>query len=140
MALKVTQVTVWAVGMKDEPGALAAKLSTLAQAGVNLEFVIARRAPEEPGTSVGFVTPIEGEAQVAAAKAAGFTTTDSLHSVRIEGPDAPGTGARLTGALGEAGINLRGLSAAAIGGSMVCYLALDTADAAAQAMDILQNL
>ena len=53
--------------------------------------------------------------------------------MRIEGPDKPGLGAQLTCALAKAGINLRGLSAAAIGKRCVVYLALDTAaDAARQ--------
>ena len=58
MALKVTRVDTWAASMKDKSGALAAKLTALADAGVNLEFVIARRAPEKPGTGVVFVVPI----------------------------------------------------------------------------------
>ena len=94
----------------------------------------------QPGSAVAFVTPVAGEAQIAAATAAGFATTDSLHSVRIEGPDEAGIGAKLTAALAGAGINLRGLSAAALGGHMVCYLALDTAADAAKAVDIITGL
>jgi hypothetical protein len=68
-------------------------LAPLAQAGANLEFVIARRAPEKPGTGVVFVTPIKGARQLRAAKAVGFTKTESLHSPRAQGPDKPGLGA-----------------------------------------------
>lgn len=140
MALKVNQVQVWAAGMEDRPGGLAEKLDTLAAAGVNLEFVIGRRAPEKPGTGVVFVTPIEGEKAVKAAEAAGFQASDSLHSVRVEGPDAPGLGARITEALANAEINLRGISAAAIGDRMVCHLALDSNEDAARAMEALRKL
>ena len=140
MALKVTQVKVWAASMQDRPGGVAEKLDALATAGANLEFVIGRRAPDKPGTGVVFVTPIEGDSQVAAAKSAGFAVTESLHSVRVEGPDAPGLGARITAALAGAGINLRGISDAAIGDRMVCHLALDSASDAAKAMDAVRKL
>ncbi|HTU01712.1 MAG TPA: ACT domain-containing protein, partial [Candidatus Sulfotelmatobacter sp.] len=65
--------------------------------------------------------------------------SDGLHSVRIEGADEPGLGAKLTGALAQAGINLRGISAAAIGSRMVCYLALDTSADAAKAVEGLKR-
>ena len=140
MALEVTQVEVWAASIEDKPGGLADKLDALSAAGVNLEFVVARRAPEKPGTGVVFVTPIEDDAQIKAARAAGFSQTESLHSVRAAGPDAPGLGASITKALADAGINLRGLSAAALGGQCVVHLALDTEADAAKATAILKGL
>jgi hypothetical protein len=126
--------------MKDRPGSLAAKLSALAKAGVNLEFVVARRAPEKPGWGVVFVTPIRGAAQRRAARKSGFKKTRSLHTVRVEGPDKKGQGARMTQALADLGLNLRGLSAAAIGKSFVSHVALDSAAAAAKALRVLKAL
>jgi len=139
MALKVTQTEVWAASIQDKPGGLAEKLEALAKAGAALDFVIARRSPDKPGTGVLFVAPLKGDKVLQAAKAAGFTRTDSLHSVRLEGPDQAGLGARLTRKLADAGINLRGLSAAAIGDRFVCYLALDSAADADKAADLLKN-
>ena len=52
MKLDITRVDVWAAGIEDQPGGLAQKLDALAKAGANLEFLIARRAPEKPGTGV----------------------------------------------------------------------------------------
>ena len=66
MALKVTRIDTWVVTIEDRPGGLAAKLRALADSKANLEFVIARRAPDRPGTGVAFVTPIAGAAQRAA--------------------------------------------------------------------------
>jgi len=140
MALKVTRVDVWAATMEDRPGGLAGKLEALAEAGANLEFVVARRVPDKPGTGVVFVAPVKGAKAVKAAAAAGFAKAESMHSVRAEGPDKPGLGARITEELAAAGINLRGLSAAAIGKRCVVYLALDTDDAAAKAMKILKKI
>ena len=141
MALTVVREDVWAASIKDEPGALAAKLSALAEAGANLEFVIARRSPEKgKATGVVFVTPLKGAKQRAAARKAGFKKTKSLNSIRVEGSDKPGIGAKLTAALAEAGINLRGLSAAAIGSKMVCHVAVDKAADATKAARILRKL
>jgi hypothetical protein len=140
MALKVTRADVWATSIQDQPGGLAGKLAALAKAGAQLEFVIARRAPEKPGTGVVFLTPLKGAAQLKAAKQAGFAKTQSLHSLRIEGRDQPGLGARMTQVLAEAGINVRGLSAAAIGPRCVMHLALDSTPDAAKATRLLKRL
>ena len=139
MALKVTRIDTWAVTIEDRPGGLAAKLRALADGKANLEFVIARRAPDRPGTGVVFVTPIAGAAQ-RAAKQAGFAKSASLHTVRIQGPDKPGEGARIAAALADAGLNVRGLSAAAIGKNFVTHVALDSAADAAKAVRALKKL
>jgi len=140
MALEVKRVDVWAAGIEDKPGGLAAKLAVLSEAGSDLEFVIARRAPEKRGKGVVFLTPLKGAAQHKAAKLAGFRKTESLHSVCIEGANKAGMGATITQALAKAKINLRGLSAAAIGRRFVAYLALDTTADATKAVRILRKL
>ena len=140
MKLKVSRTDTWAATIDDRPGGLADKLAALAAAGANLEFIIARRAPEQRGSGVVFVTPLKGAKQIRAAEAAGFQKTASLHSLRVEGADKPGMGAKLTGALAEAGINLRGLSAAALGNRSVTHLALDTAQDAAKVATVLKKL
>ena len=140
MKLNVSRTDTWAATIDDRPGGLADKLDALAAAGANLEFIIARRAPEQRGSGVVFVTPLKGAKQIKAADAAGFQKTESLHSLRIEGADKPGMGAKLTKALAEAGVNLRGFSAAAIGKRYVTHLALDTAQDAARAAAVLKKL
>ena len=66
MALKVDKVDVWATTIEDRPGSLASKLNVLTQAGADLEFIIARRSPDKPGMGVLFVTPLKGDAEIAA--------------------------------------------------------------------------
>jgi len=139
MAIQVSRAQVWAATIEDRPGGTAEKLRALADAGGSLEFAIARRTPEKAGGGVLFVAPIAGAA-ADAARVAGFSVADGLHGLRVEGPDTPGLGARLTGALAEAGINLRGVSAAAIDGKMVCYLAFDSDADAGKAEDVLAGL
>ena len=139
MDLIVEPVEVWAAPIKDEPGGLSEVLTGLREAGADLDFVIARRSPDQPGTGVVFVTPLKGDAVVAAAGKLGFNVTSSIHSVRAEGPNKPGTGAELTAKLAQAGINLRGLSAAVIGDRFVFYIGLSTAEESEKALDILRQ-
>jgi UTP:GlnB (protein PII) uridylyltransferase len=112
-------------------------LTAVSGAGANVEFLVSRRAPDKPGTGVIFLTPIKGAKQKSAAQAAGLNTTNSLHSVRVEGPDRAGLGTKMTRAIADAGINLRGISAAALGRRAVTYFAFDSAadaDAAIRAL------
>ena len=140
MKLNVRRVAVWAAGIKDRPGGLAEKLTALADAGGNLEFIIARRNPKKRGTGVVFLTPVTGAAQLRAARKQGFAKTESLHSVRVEGPDRRGLGAKLTRKLADAGINLRGLSAAVVGRRFILYLAFDCSADAAKAVRLLKRI
>jgi hypothetical protein len=140
MKLSVSRTDTWGSVIDDRPGGLADKLAALAAAGANLELIVARRAPEQRGSGVVFVTPLKGVRQIKAAEAAGFQKAESLHSLRVEGLDKPGMGAKLTQALAEAGINLRGLSGAALGKRYISHLALDTAKDAAKATAVLRKL
>jgi hypothetical protein len=139
MAYTVKKVDVWAGEIEDRPGGLADKLADLSNAGANLEFLVSRRAPDKPGTGVVFITPIKGAKQKAAAQQAGLSTTDSLRSVRVEGPDRAGLGTKMTRALAAAGINLRGVSAAALGRRTVTYFAFDSAADADNAVRVLKK-
>ena len=139
MPYAVKKVDVWSGEIEDRPGGLVEKLTALSGAGASLEFLIARRAPDKPGTGVVFVTPIKGAKQKNAAQLAGLNTTGSLHSVRIEGPDRAGLGTKMTQALAGASINLRGISAAALGRRAVTYFAFDSAADADAAIGILRK-
>ena len=61
MDLIVERVHVGAAGIKDEPGGLAQVLTGLREAGVDLDFILARRTAEKPGTGVVYVTPLRGD-------------------------------------------------------------------------------
>jgi hypothetical protein len=139
VAYTIKKVDVWAGEIPDQPGGLADKLTGLGNAGANLEFLVSRRAPEKPGTGVVFLTPIKGAKLTKAAQELGLGTTDSLHSVRVEGPDRPGLGTKMTRALADAGINLRGISAAAIGRRAITYFAFDSAADADTAIRTLKK-
>ncbi|BCZ85036.1 ACT domain-containing protein [Paraburkholderia terrae] len=139
MELIVERVDVWAATIEDKPGGLAQVLGALRDAGADLQFVVARRAPETPGKGVVFVAPLQGDSEIRAATQVGFNVTPSLHSVRVMGLDQLGIIAELTAKLADGGINLRGVSAAVLGTQFIAYLAVDSLSDANQAIDILQR-
>ncbi len=140
MKISVSRADVWAATIEDRPGGLAEKLEALAAAGANLEFVVSRRMPDKPGKGVVFITPLKGAKQLKAGQAAGFQTSKGLHSVRVEGTDQPGSGAKMIRARADAGINLKGVSGAALGRKFVGHLALDTPEDATKALAVLRKL
>lgn len=139
MDLIVERVDVWAASIKDEPGGLATVLTCLREAGADLNFILARRAPEKPGTGVVFVTPLRGDREIAAASNLGFNVTKSVHSVSIEGENKPGTAAKILELLAAEGINLRGVSGGIIGTRFIMYIGLDTAEDADKVKEVLEK-
>lgn len=140
MNLDVSRVEVWIAKLKDTPGSLSGKLATLRDAGVNLDFVFARRSPEKPGTGVAFLAPIKGVKQAAAAKKAGFKKAKRLIGLAVTGPNKAGMGALITAAIAEAGISLQGFLAHVIGRKFVLHIAFDTSDDATKAGRVIRKL
>jgi hypothetical protein len=139
MDLLVERADVWAATIPDKPGGLAEVLTALRDEGANLQFIIARRAPDKPGTGVVFVTPLQADRELRAAAQLGFTVTHSLHSLRVMGKDRPGVAADLVQRLADAEINLRGFSASVIGTQFAAYIAFDSLEHADQAMQLLRK-
>lgn len=139
MDLLVEHVDVWAATIQDKPGAVASILSELREAGADLQFIVARRAPDAPGKGVLFITPLQGDREVETAAQLGFNVTRSVNTVRVMGPDRRGVAAELTQKIAEKGINLRGCSASAIGSQFVAYFAVDSREDANKVIEALQK-
>jgi hypothetical protein len=137
MGFFVEAVDVWAAPIPDRPGGVAEALKPLHDAGADLQCVISRRAPDQPGKGVVFVTPLQGDREIAAATQFGFNVSHGVHSVRVTGRDRPGIAATLTQTIAEAGVNLRGFTAMVIGTQFVGYLAVDSRDDADRLIRIL---
>ena len=140
MAIKVSKIHVWAAEIHDQAGGLAGVLGPLGEAGANLECVIARRNAARPGAGSVFVTPLKGKKVIAAATAAGFRETERIVTLKVEGPNVGGLGAKITAAIGAAGVSLRGCSAAVIGNKFVCYIGFDGDDDAKRAAAAIKNM
>ncbi len=126
MGLFVEAVDVWAAPISDRPGALAEALKALRDAGADLQCIISRRAPDQPGKGVVFVTPLQGDGEVAAAAQVGFSASHTVHSVRVMGRDRPGIAATVAQKIAEAGVNLRGFTSMVVGTQFIAYLAVDS--------------
>ena len=140
MKLKVTRVEIWTATIADRAGGTADRLALLSKAGVNLEMLIARRAPNRPGRGVVQVAPINGAKARRVARAGGFKPSKTAHRLRIEGPDRRGMSGKMTRALGNAGISFRSISAMKLGGKFVAYLSLDKSAHATKAAAVLRRL
>jgi len=139
MPYDISKVDVWTREIDDTAGSLAAVLEPLANAGVDLSFLIARRRTLVPGKGVVFLGGITGTKGTKAAAAAGLNKATDITGLRVEGANKPGDCHRVTRLLADAGLNLRGLSASVIGKKYVSILAFDSADDAAKATKLLRS-
>lgn len=140
MGFKLDRVHVWSGEVADRVGGVAGKLSELAQAGANLEFILTRREADKPGTGILYVAPLTGPTQLRAAKAAGMTETHDPIVLRVEGDNEAGLAHRLTQQWALAGISLQGLTMAVMNNRFVGFAAFDTVTDANRAAQILADL
>ncbi len=137
---KVEKIDIWTVELEDKPGATTGLFNVLAEAGADLQFVLARRQPDKLGKGILFVSPIKGGKQEEAARRAGFAPRADVVGVRVEGANEPGLSYKLTQALGAAGLNLRALLGNAIGKQGVIVIAFDNAADADKGYQVLRQL
>lgn len=123
--LTARKVDVWTTTVKGGAG-LSEKIEQLATAGADLDFLLSRHVHEEPGTSVVFLTPLDGEKQTQTAQRLGFKKTHNMHSVQVVGPNEPGIAYRVTSALAAQGIAVRAVSAARLGAEFAMFLSFDS--------------
>ena len=135
----VERVDVWSAKVVDKPGGVSTILKGLAEAGADLDFIIARRAPDKPGEGVVFLSPLRGDREVRAASILGFNVTTSVASVRVEADNVPGAAARLADLIAGAEINARGFSVAGIGTRFIAYIGFDSSKDAELAASIIQQ-
>ena len=140
MSFTVTKVDIWSSKIEDKPGSLAKVLGALGNAGANLDCVIARRDSAKSGSGIVFLTPVKGAATRKAAQSGGLAPAKNVATLKVEGDDAAGLGGRISTALADAGINLRGVSAAVIGKRFVAYFGFDSAADATKAARALKTL
>ncbi|MFO0796905.1 MAG: amino acid-binding ACT [Gemmataceae bacterium] len=140
MSFKMQRVHIFHGEVDDKPGGISGKLKTLAESGAHLEYVYSQRSATKPGTGDLYVAPIQGQAQLAAAKKADLHEVPEPIVMRVEGDDKAGLSGRLTLAWELAGINLHGLVLSVISGKFVGYATFDTVADANKAATILAEL
>jgi predicted amino acid-binding ACT domain protein len=137
MSFRLDRVHVWSCEVPDKPGGVAAKLSVLAQAGANLQYVGTRRQPDKPGTGVLYVAPLSGADQLKAAREAGMHEVQNPVLMRVTGDNKAGLAHRLTQQWALAGISFQGLTMTVLGEQFIGYAAFDSPEDANKAARIL---
>lgn len=141
MKLTTTRVEMWSVEIEDKAGGLARTLRAIADFGVDLDYVMAQRRPDTAGKGILFVSSPDNQVQFDRATDLGLRRVSDRPMLRIEGPDAPGIGARLARAVADAGVNLRSFAGSVTGHRFVCFAEFDStqdrdkADTAIQALN-----
>jgi hypothetical protein len=79
--------------------------------------------PSKAGKGVAFLTPVKGADVRKAAKAEGLAPAEKIATLKVEGNDKPGLGFRITSAIANSRVNLRGVSGI-VAGSLWPTLAL----------------
>jgi predicted amino acid-binding ACT domain protein len=105
-----------------------------------VDCVIARRQPDKPGSGIAFMSPVKGKKVQDAARSAGIVPAMSISTLRVEGSDKPGLGAKILRAIADVGVNLRGVSAAVVGNKFVAYFGFDNGDDAAKAAKAIKSV
>ncbi len=114
MAVTVKKAVLWRKEVENQPGALAAALGPLAQAGADLQVVMGYRLPGNENKAVIEVHPVANKKSKAAAEAAGLSPS-SIATLAVEGDNKPGLGHAIATAIGEAGINMAFIVAQVVG-------------------------
>src|SRR6202051_4520326 len=140
MGFKMDRVHVWSGEVADQAGGVSAKLSLLAQAGTNLEYIYTRRQQDKPGTGILYVAPVTGPLQVRAARSAGLTETNDPVVLRVEGDNQAGLAHRVTQQWALAGVSVQGLTMGVLDNKFVGYVSFDTVTDANRAAAILSDL
>jgi hypothetical protein len=140
MSFKLDRVHVWCGEVVDQAGGVAGKLSLLAQAGANLEYIYTYRQQDKPGSGLLFVAPITGHMAVRAAKAAGLHEVSHPVVLRVEGDNAAGLAHRLTQQWAVSGLSLHGLMMSVLSDKFVGYVSFDSVADANRAAAILGEL
>ena len=138
MPYRITKEYVWSGAIPDERGALATKLRALHEGGLKLEMILARR--DWSGMGLLFVSPLRTEEEIELAEKAGLKMSNSFMALRVQGPDAHGLGAKMTTALAEAELTIRGFSAMAWGDDSVTTIAFDSREDVQKAKEVLERL
>ena len=138
MKFKMDRVHVWGCQVADEPGGVAAQLSKLAEAGVNLDYVSTRRSCNSD-TGELLVGPLSGR-QAEAAREAGFEEVFDPVVMRITGDNTAGLASKVKLAWARAGINVHGSMIGTLGSKFLGYVTFDSVADGNRAMSILGDI
>jgi hypothetical protein len=138
MAAAVKRITLWRTEVEDRPGTLANTIEPPANAGANLQVVMAYRHPGGDGKATVEVYPIAGKKITAAAQAAGLSAS-AIPALLIEGDNRAGLGHAIAQVVATAGINLTFFVAHVIGRRYSAVAGFQTEDDAKKALPFIRK-
>jgi hypothetical protein len=114
MALTVKKIVLWRKEVENRAGILANALAPLANAGTDIQVVLAYRFPGQDSKAAIELYPVSGKKSASAATEAGFTASD-IPALLVEGDNRAGLGYATSQAIADAGISLDFVVAQVIG-------------------------
>lgn len=138
MPITVKKAALWRKEVENRPGMLAESLKPLAEAGSDLNVVMAYRYPGTEDKAAVEVHPISGRKSTAAARAAGFPPS-SIPVLVVQGDNKPGLGHAIATAIGEAGINMTFLMAQVLGRRYAAIFGFENEADANKAVNLIKK-
>ncbi len=114
MALTVKKIILWRKEAENRAGVLANALAPLANAGTDIQVVLAYRFPGQESKAAIELYPVTGKKSAAAANEAGFSASE-IPALLVEGDNRAGLGYATSQAIADAGISLDFVVAQVIG-------------------------
>jgi hypothetical protein len=122
MAISVKKTSLWRAEVDNRPGTLARALQPLADAGTDLEILMAYAIGNKAAIEVA---PISGKRATATAEKAGLVEA-RVPAVVVTGDNRPGLGHAFARAVGDAGININFLVAHVVGNRFSSVFGFDS--------------
>jgi hypothetical protein len=138
MRATIRKVTVWHKEIDNHSGALAELLKPLAEAGADLQAVIAYRLPGDDTKALVEACPVSGRKTTQAAQVTGLAPA-SAPILLVQGDNRPGLGHVIAKALGDAGINLSFLVAQVVDGKYAAAVRFENDADASRALGVLRK-
>ena len=132
MGLSVRRIVLWRTEVENRTGILAGALKPLAEAGADLQVVMAYRYPGDESKAAIELYPVTTKKAVAAAQAAGLTPS-AIPTLLVEGDNKSGLGSALSQAIAGVGINMGFLVTQVIGRKYSCILGFENEEDAKKA-------
>lgn len=135
MTVSVKKTSLWRRELDNRPGTLAQSLKPLADAGADLEIVMAYTMGKSAALEVA---PIAGKRATAAAEKAGLAEA-RVPALLVTGDNRAGLGHSLARSVGDAGININFLVAHVVGNRFSSVFGFDSEADADRAIPLLKN-
>src|SRR2546428_5062848 len=135
MAISVKKIPLWRREVPNRLGLLAQTLEPLSRSGANLQVVMGYHMGDN---AIIEVFPVSGKKSTSAAQQSGLAPLGPP-ALLVQGDNRAGLGARLAGAIADAGINIHFLVAQVLGNRYSAVIGFGSDDDATRAVSIIKK-